>query len=193
VTPEGAALTFSVVVDPGLDDEWWPLLPLVAGYAVARSVDGSLKWPNDVLLDDKKVCGILVERVHVASPHGDRPLAVIGIGLNVDQTTDELPVATATSLTLAGGRRDRTELFSAVLRELGAGLRTVSQSPYDVVQGYRPLCDTLGRDVRVGLPGGAELVGRAVEIDDHGRLVVENGDGKTPVAAGDVVHVRPTQ
>src|SRR5262249_60961144 len=103
--------------------------PCGAGDAGARTGGGSGKWPNDVLLDDQKVCGILVERVHVASPGRDQPLAVVGIGLNVDQTTDELPVATATSLALAGGRRDRTELFAAMLRELDARLRTVSRTP----------------------------------------------------------------
>ena len=85
-TPPGAALTFSAVVDPVLDDEWWPLVPLVAGYAVARRLRGSVKWPNDVLLGDRKVCGILVERVHVRAHGSDKPLAVVGIGINVDQT-----------------------------------------------------------------------------------------------------------
>src|SRR5689334_2709965 len=85
VTPAGAALTFSAVVDPTVDDEWWPLVPLVAGYAVARRVRGSVKWPNDVLLGGRKLCGILVERVHLRAQTGDRPLAVVGIGINVDQ------------------------------------------------------------------------------------------------------------
>src|SRR4051794_41572383 len=66
VTPPGAALTFSAVFDPVVDTEWWPLLPLVAGDAVARGPGGfaSLKWANDVLIGDHKGCGILVERVH---------------------------------------------------------------------------------------------------------------------------------
>ncbi len=57
---------------------------------------------------------------------------------------------------------------------------------------YRSHCATLGRDVRVDLPGGGELVGRAVDVDEHGRLVVETADGRERVGAGDVVHVRPT-
>jgi BirA family biotin operon repressor/biotin-[acetyl-CoA-carboxylase] ligase len=193
VTPEGAALTFSAVVDPAVDDEWWPLIPLVAGYAVGRAVDGRLKWPNDVLLGGRKVCGILVERVHVHAPDGARPLAVVGIGVNVDQGADELPVDTATSLALETGPRDRTELFGVVLEELGALLTEAARSPYAFVEEYRAACDTVGQVVRVELPGGTHLEGRAVGVDDHGRLEVETSGEVVAVAAGDVVHVRPRE
>lgn len=186
-TPPGAALTFSAVVDPRLDDEWWPLVPLAAGCAVAAAVDGALKWPNDVLLEGSKVCGILVERVR--GP--DAPLAVVGVGINVDQTRDELPVPTATSLALASRPHDRTRLLGSVLRELRARLEETSASPPAVVAAYRARCDTLGREVRVDLPGGEVLLGRAVDVDAQGRLVVEGAGGLRPVAAGDVVHVRP--
>jgi BirA family biotin operon repressor/biotin-[acetyl-CoA-carboxylase] ligase len=203
VTPAGAALTFSAVVDPVLEDEWWPLVPLVAGYAVQRVVGGALKWPNDVLLDGRKVCGILVERVHVRAHGADLPLAVVGIGLNVDQTAAELPVETATSLALASGSRDRTEVFGEVLRELRRQTALVARSPHSFVGHYRTVCETLGREVRVELPGGEVLEGRATDVDDHGRLVVSPfPDAGTPrpgrldgvaVAAGDVVHVRPVK
>jgi BirA family biotin operon repressor/biotin-[acetyl-CoA-carboxylase] ligase len=202
VTPRGAALTFSAVVDPVVDDEWWPLVPLVAGFAVARVVRGSVKWPNDVLLDGRKVSGILVERVHVRAHGTDKPLAVVGIGINVDQTADELPVSTATSLALAGLLTDRTDLFGRVLHDLRVWLGVMMSEPTTFVANFRPRCDTLGREVRVDLPDGSVLEGRAEEIDDHGRLVVtpaRAADGPAvpgrldgvAVAAGDVVHVRP--
>lgn len=205
VTPAGAALTFSAVVDPVVDDEWWPLVPLVAGYAVARVVRGSLKWPNDVLLDQRKVCGVLVERVQVRAHGGNRPLAVVGVGINVDQTAAELPVPTATSLALSGQPLDRTELFGQVLHSLRRFLGVMMGSPHTFVGAYRGRSDTLDRDVRVDLPDGSVLEGRATDIDEHGRLVVSpppadagNGDGPAvpglltgvAVAAGDVVHVR---
>ena len=189
-TPPGAALTFSAVVDPVLDDEWWPLVPLVAGYAVARRLRGSVKWPNDVLLGDRKVCGILVERVHVRAHGSDKPLAVVGIGINVDQREDELPVATATSLALAAGAVDRTELFGQVLHDLRAWLGMTAGSPHMLVANYRALCATLDRDVRVDLPDGSVLEGRATGVDEHGRLEVDSGGRVVAVAAGDVVHVR---
>jgi BirA family transcriptional regulator, biotin operon repressor / biotin---[acetyl-CoA-carboxylase] ligase len=202
-TPPGAALTFSAVVDPMVTDEWWPLLPLVAGYAVARTVHGSLKWPNDVLVAERKVSGILVERVHARAHGRNRPLAVIGIGVNVDQTQDELPVPSAGSLALQLGRTDRTGLFGSVLAELRLQLDVLTRSPQGWVGSYRTLCTTLGRDVRVDLPDGSVLDGRASAIDEHGRLVVtprtDGGPAEpgavagVPVAAGDVVHVRPAR
>jgi BirA family biotin operon repressor/biotin-[acetyl-CoA-carboxylase] ligase len=193
VTPAGAALTFSAVVDPTVDDEWWPLVPLVAGYAVARRVRGSVKWPNDVLLGGRKLCGILVERVHLRAQTGDRPLAVVGIGINVDQGADELPVDTATSLRLAAGPVDRTELFGQVLGDLRTWLGVLTGGPHTFVTSYQGVCDTLGRDVRVDLPDGSVLEGRATGVDDHGRLEVEAAGGVVAVAAGDVVHVRPAE
>lgn len=198
-TPPGAALTFSAVVEPQVDAAWWPLLPLVAGLAVARAVgsQASLKWPNDVLLGEQKVCGILVEALPPT-------YAVIGIGINVDQTREELPVPSATSLTLAGISRERTELFGDVVDRLRYGLGMLLHDPHSVSGDYATSSATLGQQVRVDLPGGATVAGTAVQVDLQGRLVVRTdppdptevarpGDlGRTVVVgAGDVVHVRP--
>jgi BirA family transcriptional regulator, biotin operon repressor / biotin---[acetyl-CoA-carboxylase] ligase len=189
VTPPGTALTFSAVVDPLVEPEWWPMVPLVAGYAVALALGAgaTLKWPNDVLLGDRKVCGILVERVATRPP-----MAVIGIGINVDQTADELPVPTATSLTLAGHPADRTALFGDVLASLRASLRHFAGHPELFMNQYRDRSATLGQDVRVDLPGDRSVEGRAVGFDDHGRLLLQT-DGETlTLSAGDVVHLRPS-
>jgi BirA family biotin operon repressor/biotin-[acetyl-CoA-carboxylase] ligase len=188
VTPPGAALTFSAVFDPVVDTEWWPLLPLVAGYAVARALGGfaRLKWPNDVLIGDHKVCGILVERVNTRPP-----MAVIGIGINVDQTADELPVPTATSLSLAGHPVDRTVLFGEVVQSLRLWLGVFAGSPNTFMNQYRGRSATLDRDVRVALPGDRAVEGRVVELDQHGRLVLATADGPVSLSAGDVVHLRP--
>ncbi|WP_244962998.1 biotin--[acetyl-CoA-carboxylase] ligase [Nocardioides dongkuii] len=195
--PARSALVFSVLLRPAVPARSWPWLPLLTGYAVgralrARGYDAGVKWPNDVLLGDRKVAGILVERVE--SPVG--PAAVVGIGLNVSMTADELPVPTATSLLLAGGTApDRTEL----LVDLLAALRTAydgwqaggERGDAELRAAYTEACVTVGRDVRVQLPGGADLIGRATGIDPGGRLVVAGPDGPTAVGAGDVVHVRP--
>ncbi|MGO4255807.1 biotin--[acetyl-CoA-carboxylase] ligase [Marmoricola sp. RAF53] len=190
-TPPGTALTFSAVVDPRLDDADWPLLPLAVALAVAEGVrratgvDVALKWPNDLLLDDLKVAGILLERVQ---PAGGRPLAVVGIGINVGMAAHELPVPTATSLALAGADVDRTAVFGAVAQALGAELAELSAGPAAVLDRYRAACSTVGRTVRVDLPDGTSFTGAAEAVDDRGRLVV---DGRV-VGAGDVVHVRVT-
>jgi BirA family biotin operon repressor/biotin-[acetyl-CoA-carboxylase] ligase len=196
VTPPRAALTFSLLVAPdGVPLARWSWLPLLSGLAVVEGVrraaglSAALKWPNDVLVGDDKVAGILVERVE--RPTG--AVAVVGIGLNVSSTPDELPVATATSLTLAGatspdrtallvaGRAAFRRLYDGWLAATGGGLRP----------SYVAACSTLGRRVRVELPSGGSLTGRAVGVDESGRLEVDDGSRVRVLGAGDVVHVRP--
>jgi len=194
-TPARAALTFSVLLRPTAPTQSWPWLPLLAGYAVAKALrgtgfDASVKWPNDVLLGDRKVAGILVERVE--TPTG--PAAVIGVGLNVGMTADELPVPEATSLALAGGAPDRTELLGLVLDTLWdayvAWQEGGEEAATRLAASYAAVCSTVGRDVAVALPGGQSLTGRAVGIDASGRLLVSSGGERVAVGAGDVVHVR---
>jgi BirA family biotin operon repressor/biotin-[acetyl-CoA-carboxylase] ligase len=196
-TRPGTALTFSAVVEPGLADQDWPLLPLAVALAVADGVRRAtglhpvVKWPNDLLLrtpegDEGKFAGILLERVpnpvEVATS-----LAVIGIGINVGLAADELPVATATSLAIVGSATDRTAVFGAVAQELSATLAALAANPRAVLARYRAECATVGRVVEVQLPDGEVFTGQAEAIDDRGRLVVAG----RAVGAGDVVHVRP--
>lgn len=198
-TPAGTAATFSIVLRPTVPAATWPWLPLLVGHNVTKALvalgyDARVKWPNDVLLDDdRKVGGILVERVETP----DGPAAIIGVGINVAMTADELPVDTATSLAVASpGSPDRTQVLIEAVTAVREG--------YDVWQAggelgtarlatsYRSHCATLGREVRVDLPGGGRLTGRATDIDADGRLVVETASGTERVGAGDVVHVRAT-
>lgn len=198
-TPPGTAVTFSLVLRPTVPPASWPWLPLLVGHNVAKAItalgyDAKVKWPNDVLLDaDRKVAGILVERVE--TPTG--PAAIVGVGINVAMTADELPVPTATSLAVAGpGAPDRTSVLLAVVAAVREGYDVWQaggeQGTTRLATSYRSHCATLGRDVRVELPGGGELLGRATDIDDDGRLVVTTADGTERVGAGDVIHVRPT-
>lgn len=189
-TPPRSALTFSLLLRPQAPARSWPWLPLLVGHAVAKALkadgyDAGVKWPNDVLIGDKKVAGILVERVE--TPTG--PAAVLGLGLNVSQTREELPVTTATSVLLAtGSAPDRTLLLESLLDHLREQYAAWSAGGGAAVRpAYVTACVTVGQEVRVALPGGGELTGRATDVDAGGRLVV----GGTPVAAGDVVHVRP--
>lgn len=190
-TPPGSALTFSVVVDPGLADHDWPLLPLAVALAVAdgvrqaAGVDVRVKWPNDLLIGGDKFCGILLERVQGAD---GRPLAIIGIGINVGLAVEDLPVPTATSLAIAGSGVDRTEVFAAVVPALATLLGALRDEPGAVLERYRSECDTIGREVIVSLPDGEQLTGTATGLDRSGRLLV----GDRAVGAGDVVHVRGT-
>jgi BirA family biotin operon repressor/biotin-[acetyl-CoA-carboxylase] ligase len=195
--PPRSALTFSLLLRPSVPSAAWPWLPLLAGYAVAKALKAHgfaavVKWPNDVLLEGRKVAGILVERVD--TPSG--PAAVVGVGLNVAMTAEELPVPEATSLAVAGGPvPDRTALLVDVLASLWEAY-TVWQEGGDqagarLAASYAAACATVGSQVRVELPSGEVLNGTASGIDPHGRLLVEHTAGRTAVSAGDVVHVRP--
>jgi len=194
-TPDRAALTFSLLLRPTMEAQRWPWLPLYAGLAVADALPSTaqpagrvdLKWPNDVLVDDLKLAGILVERVD--TPTG--AAAIVGIGINVSTTREELPVEMATSLALAGIEVDRTDLFRGVLDSLQRGYDAWLAAGDEWLRGrYTERCATIGREVRVALPGDVELTGRATGIDGSGRLLVESAAGEVAVGAGDVVHVR---
>lgn len=193
VSPVGAGLTFSVLLRPAPPLPTWGWLPLLTGLALARTLgsDARLKWPNDVLfgLRGGKLAGILVQA------GGDA--VVVGVGLNVSTTAEELPVETATSLLLEGySQLDRAELLIGFLSRFD-GLCTGWQAhggdaeASGLAGGYRASCATLGSDVSVEL-GTHTLYGKAVQIDGHGRLVVQptGGGALVPVAAGDVTHIR---
>jgi BirA family biotin operon repressor/biotin-[acetyl-CoA-carboxylase] ligase len=193
-TPARAALTFSVLLVPHAAASDWPWLPLMTGYAVVRALRqtgaaATLKWPNDVLLEDRKVAGILTERVDSATG----PSVVIGIGVNVDLTRDELPHDAATSLSLEGVDVDRTNLLTALLRNLRLEYDAFGRGELVALRtAYTGACATLGREVRVELPTGETLTGRATGIDEGGRLLVTGPAGVVPVSAGDVVHATIT-
>ncbi len=157
-------------------------------------VEVGLKWPNDLQVEidgaERKIGGILTELAGGA--------VVVGIGLNVSLREQELPVPTAASLALAGAATtDRGTLLRALLRELAELYRewtAAAGDPHasDLLRAYVERCSTLGRRVKVHLPGDRELVGEAVAVDGDGRLVVRTPDGaRRAVGAGDVVHVRP--
>jgi BirA family biotin operon repressor/biotin-[acetyl-CoA-carboxylase] ligase len=199
VSPARAGLTVSVLLRPGdVPQRHWAWLPLLAGVALRDAVqriaevDAALKWPNDLLVGDGKAAGILAEVT------GDA--VVLGIGLNVTTRADELPPTTglpATSLLLAGARStDRDQLLRALLRGLAqwyAGWREAGGDAEmcGLLGAYRRGCATLGRQVRVQLPGGEELAGEATTVDPDGQMVIRTADGTAHrVSAGDVVHVR---
>ena len=162
---------------------------LIAGVAVASAVRGQtsvpavLKWPNDVLAGDgRKLAGILAQSGAGA--------VVVGIGLNVSTTREELPVDTATSLAEAGaGDIDRAALLAAVVTGLDG--RVAGWDVAAIAAEYRELCATLGQDVRVSLSDGEVLTGTAVGIGDDGALVIDTVGGRRSVVSGDVEHVRP--
>ncbi|GAB08751.1 biotin protein ligase [Gordonia araii NBRC 100433] len=191
-TGPAGALTFSVGVDVGEATSAMGWLSLLAGVAVADALARTImfdaapgvKWPNDVLIGERKVAGVLSEYANGQ--------AVIGIGVNTSMTADQLPVPTATSVFVESGRAiDDDELAVDILRELDVELSMWPSRIDELAQEYRRKCVTLGQRVKLALPGDAELVGTAVDVDAQGRLLVAADGGATSaVAAGDVTHLR---
>lgn len=195
--PAGSSIAMSLLVAPqGVPTTRWSWLPLLAGLAVvealrrAADLPAVLKWPNDVLVGDRKICGILAERVE--TPTG--PACVIGIGLNVHLTEAELPVPTATSLAVVKPERvpQRDTLVVTIGRAFELLFRHWETSDDDAAfaASYQDRCDTIGRRVRVLLPGDLTVEGTADAVDPHGRLVLLTDSGRQTFSAGDVVHLR---
>jgi BirA family biotin operon repressor/biotin-[acetyl-CoA-carboxylase] ligase len=184
--PPGASLLVSVLLRPGLAVEDRHQVVMAAAVAMAEAVstttgvDATLKWPNDLLVGDRKLAGILAEAA------GDA--VVVGIGVNVDwpEIPDEL-VGIATACNLEGGRpTTRDELLDAFLARYEIRLADLDETAL----AYRDRLGTIGRTVRVERADG-NLVGTATGVDPSGRLLVTTDDGTTEaIAAGDVVHLR---
>ncbi len=189
-TTPGTSLAVSVLVPPPASGASW--VPLLAGLAVHRAVAEvagvvtSLKWPNDVLVPvdgDRKIAGLLCEWTEDG--------VVVGLGLNVDTTREDLPLDTSTSLRAAGAPGvDRATLLTAYLVHLARLLRDDTGPGGAVQTAYVAVCASVGREVEVHEPGGTVRHGVATGVDDAGRLSVRSEQGAYAVSAGDVVHVR---
>lgn len=193
--PPGTSIALSLLVRPvDAAATRWTWLPLLAGLAVveglSRAVDvlAVLKWPNDVLVVGRKICGVLAERVE--TPTG--PACVIGIGLNVALTEEQLPVPTASSLALVrpGQVPARQPLIAAILAEFATIFRRWEGGDDTISARYADQCDTIGRAVRVMLADDRIVEGQAQGIDADGRLLVQTSAGVEVFGAGDVVHLR---
>lgn len=191
--PPGTSLALSVLLRPParVPARRWLWLPLVAGLAVAQGVGTAcglavqLKWPNDVLVDGRKLCGILSERVDTP----DGAAAVVGMGINTTLTEAQLPVPTATSLALAGAQVEPTAVVAAVLAALGEWYGRWLAGD-DLRGAYAQACTSIGRRVRVQLSAEEFFEGAATGVDADGCLLVTGAAGTRAFAAGDVVHLR---
>jgi BirA family biotin operon repressor/biotin-[acetyl-CoA-carboxylase] ligase len=182
--PPGKALLFSVLLKPPPERNA-PELSLVAGVAAADALERTLglsvqiKWPNDVMLRRKKVAGCLAEARDGA--------VVLGIGVNVDQTTDELPPNAGSIRTLTGRGWDREELLDSVLEDLGNRYDAWCAGGLDAVYDGLGARDFLrGRQVTVNGTSGVVSM-----IDREGRLEITVGHGEVvTVESGEVVYAQ---
>lgn len=212
VVPAGTAVSASFIVRPHADlshkipvesYHWITLLLALAAVQALEKLSGvkaGIKWPNDVLLGDQKICGILAQLV--AEPDGNFSL-VAGIGTNINLTADGLPVETATSLLVATGQEhdlnEYLRLLSLAFAQQLKGFLDVGGDPskqqssgMSMLENIREHMVTLGQQVSVHLPDGNITNGRAIDINKDGEILVQVADGSIEnFAVGDVVHLRP--
>jgi BirA family biotin operon repressor/biotin-[acetyl-CoA-carboxylase] ligase len=197
VSPPGSGLYLSIILRPDCPPDRFPRLMLTAAVAVASAIQQTgmkpqLKWPNDILIADRKVGGILAEAVF------DKRrivFAILGIGINVNTEQDELPVSVrslATSLRLSLGKPvSRIGLLQTLLHLLEPWYEFFCTGAFEtILDAWCEFDNTLGRVVDVFLPE-RRLVGVAEALEPDGTLLVRDKRGCLHrIVAGDVVHCR---
>ena len=177
--PPGASLLMSVLLRPDLPPERRHLATAAVALAGAAAIDEagpSVKWPNDLLVGDRKVAGVLAEV--------DAGAVVVGIGINLNWEGD--PPANGIAVNqVVGHPVDRDTVLDGLLTALATRLGDWSA----IAREYRLRCGTLGRAVRVEL-SDETFTGTAADVDDDGHLLVDVGMCLRTVSAGDVVHLR---
>jgi BirA family biotin operon repressor/biotin-[acetyl-CoA-carboxylase] ligase len=173
---EEGGLYFSLVISPGLPIDDLPKITLLSGVAVCEALsfaNAKLKWPNDVLINGRKVCGILSE----IGGEVDSPLVIVGIGINVNNPIPNDLREKATSLAeVTGEKLSRAEVLEKTLREFSKYYKMLLEGRWDAIrQRWKELSDSIGKEVVVRL-ANREYRGLAVDIDESGGLLLKVGD-----------------
>jgi BirA family biotin operon repressor/biotin-[acetyl-CoA-carboxylase] ligase len=184
--PISSALMFSFYLEPERGRNDWSFLPLLTGLSAIFTLTAldpncypTHKWPNDINIDDGKVGGIIAQ----VEKNG----VIIGVGINVGMSKQELPVPHATSLALHHfSELDRNQILATFLSTFEE-LYERWQKGEDLRHLYRERSETIGREVRIEHPNGTRINGKAVDITPEGELVLDNG---VRVTVGDIVHLR---
>ncbi|TML01764.1 MAG: biotin--[acetyl-CoA-carboxylase] ligase [Actinobacteria bacterium] len=193
----GASLLVSVLLRPDLPPTDSSLVTLAAGACMAMScsvacgVDVRCKWPNDLLVADRKLGGVLTE---AKVERGRLAHVVVGVGMNLEQRAEDFPPelrGSATSVANEGGRPDGPALlFEFLLRLTRFGDPSRPGFRETVLDMYRRVCQTIGRTVRATTATGRHVEGRATGVGDWGQLVVETDRGPEEVTFGEITHLR---
>ena len=194
----GSSVMASILLRPRfLEPEGIGWLSLLAALAINQAVASfgvspRVKWPNDVLVQGKKISGILAEA------SADLSTVVLGFGINASQSQAELPVETATSLSIETSKQvNRDELLAKVIQNITSiyselALAEGNTEASGLRQALLEASGTIGRQVVVEFPDNTRVSGLAKDIDSGGRLVVETATETLSVSAGDVLHLRST-
>lgn len=193
----GKGLYLSVLLRPQVPAEQVSQLTAWTAVAVCRAVEAvsrvrpSIKWPNDVLVEGKKLCGILTE-LGVEAETGAVSYVVVGMGTNVSQTEADFGPelsGIATSLSILGADIRRAELAQALLAELDAMNAAFPEGRAEYLKYYRHRCVTLGREVKLVGPEGERLA-TALDVDENFALRVRLADGTEETVSSGEVSVR---
>jgi BirA family biotin operon repressor/biotin-[acetyl-CoA-carboxylase] ligase len=181
----GSALLFSFFIKPKRVRSDWGFITHLAALSMQEVISQEnpsqvkLKWPNDILIKEKKVAGLLAQ----ATDDG----VIIGIGINVAMTAEELPVDTATSLAITcSNKLDRNLILGEFLNRFEVNFEAWDNGA-DFIDNYSAVCATLGRQVQVEVGGRENRTGKALTINKIGALMLDDG---FEVNVGDVVHLR---
>lgn len=177
IVPPRKGLTFSFCID-AIEDIGW--IPLLTGLAVADAIDENLngklveiKWPNDLLVNKKKLSGILSERVEGG--------VVVGVGINIFQTKEELPIEESISLSMVT-EVDREKLLIDILNKIGETFSNFANAK----KHYRSKCGTIGKLVKASLPNGEIIEDIAIGVSNEGSLLLNSRE----ISVADIVHLR---
>jgi BirA family biotin operon repressor/biotin-[acetyl-CoA-carboxylase] ligase len=193
VSPKGKGIYMSVILRPRLVPADIAQLTLLSAVAVCESIEkicpvkAKIKWPNDILVNNKKIAGILTE----LSAEMDRVrFVVIGIGINVNTSISQLPPHATSIKNETGQKSSRVELVQEILRSLEQWYATLNEQGFDpIIARWKKLSSTLGKHVRVVDLSG-DIEGEAVDLDEYGGLIIRSNRGLTVKRmTGDVVHV----
>ncbi|MDY6775749.1 MAG: biotin--[acetyl-CoA-carboxylase] ligase [Halobacteria archaeon] len=192
-TSPSGGVWMSGVLRPEIPPRSASVITVAASVAVARGleeagVEPRIKWPNDVLVDGKKICGILVE---IQADAESVEHAVVGIGINANVEIEDDDWNATSVKDEVGHEVNRANLAASVLEEL-EDLYSLASDDGDrkvVFEEWKEYSDSIGREVRVETPTET-IEGEAVGVDDTGALRVETSDGERVVTAGDCEHLR---
>ena len=193
-SPAGKGLWFSFLLRPRLAPGECTQLTAATATALVRAIQDKtnitpeIKWPNDLMIQGKKVAGILTE---MSAELDNVRHVIVGIGIDVNQTASEFPAeiqSTATSLKLATGKNiSRTDLAITILRELDQDYSRIVRGKFsDVADEWASRCSTLGKQVKI-IVGRRRIIGRAEALDESGALLIRTEHGRVErVTGGDV-------
>ena len=194
VSPKSKGIYFSALLRPRLALQQVPKITLMAAVAVARAlravtgVTCKIRWPNDLLVDGRKICGILTE-MHAES---DRiAYLVLGIGINVNSSVKELPEVATSLKTETRKKWDRCEIAAKVLRELDAGYAALIKGRFsELAQAWEEMSAVTGHRIAATTLTG-RIEGTAVGIDEDGALWIRQDSGiRSRVLSADIIFMR---